>query len=152
MVRLSPPLSCRTSPVPASPDTVPPTLKVFVAQLTDTVVTSEPPTVPEAPDRVQVWLGLEGCVLMLTAKAAPLATLVANEKAPFAEMVRSSPPLSRSTSPVPDNPETVPPTLYVLVVQATVTLLMLAPAMVPLPLPTTQVWLGPVGWVLTVTA
>jgi len=36
---------------------------------------------------------------------------VANVNAPFALIVRLSPPLSYKTSPVPDKPETVPPTV-----------------------------------------
>ena len=44
------------------------------------------------------------------------------------------------------------PTVKVVVVHVTVTLLTLAPAIVPLPLVTTQFWVGALGWVNTVTA
>jgi hypothetical protein len=82
----------------------------------------------------------------------PLASAVANVKAPFAETVRLSPPLSCSTSPVPVRPVTVPPIVTpepALVVQVTATLVTFALA-VPLPLATVQVC--PDGGVRTVTA
>ena len=51
---------------------VPPTRKVLVVQFTATVVTLAPPTLPVPPTSVQFWLGEDGCVRMVTAKAAPL--------------------------------------------------------------------------------
>ncbi len=46
----------------------------------------------------------------------------------------------------------MPPTVYLLVVQVTATLVTSAPPMVPVSLVTTHVWLGVVGCVRTVTA
>ena len=72
----------------------------------------------------------------------PLVREVAKVKAPFALTARSSPPLLRSTSPVPVRPLTVPPTVYLgggLVTQLTETLVTLAPATVPEPFETEQV-------------
>src|SRR5690349_10657432 len=63
-------------------------------------------------------------------------------------MLRLLPPLTRSTS-VPVRPDTVPPTLNVLVAQVTVALATSAPLTVPTPWATVQVW--PEGWVRTVT-
>ena len=151
-VRLSPPLSCSTT-VPDSPETVPPTEYVtggLAVQVTATFVTFAEPTVPVPLPTVQVWP--DGCVITVTAYAAPLASCVGKAKEPFAVTVRLSPPLSCSTT-VPDSPETVPPTEYVtggLAVQATATFVMFAEPTVPVPLPTVQVW--PDGCVFTVTA
>ena len=73
-------------------------------------------------------------------------TAVVNVNDPFAETITSSPPLLRSVTLSPTgSPLTVPPTVYVLVVQATATLVTIALAIVPLPLVTTQVWFGVVG-------
>ena len=73
----------------------------------------------------------------------------AKVKPPFAEIERLSPPLFCSTT-LPLRPETVPPTVKVSTAQVTVTLLMFAPATVPAPLATVQVW--PAGCARTVTA
>ena len=63
--------------------------------------------------------------------------------------LRSSPPLSCSTT-VPDSPETVPPTEYdAALLQETATLVTLAEATVPEPLETVQDC--PDGFVFTVT-
>ena len=65
---------------------------------------------------------------------------------PLALRLRLSPPLSWSTS-VPESPDTVPPTEYVVtttLVQETATLVTLAEAIVPEPLVTVQVC--PEGW------
>ncbi len=53
--RLSPALFWRTRPLPASPLTVPPTVRVTAAQVTATLVTFEAPTVPAPFATVQVW-------------------------------------------------------------------------------------------------
>ena len=45
----------------------------------------------------------------------------------------------------------MPPTVYVLVTQVTMTSVMAALVTVPLPVLTAQVWYGVVGWVNTVT-
>ena len=73
----------------------------------------------------------------------------AKVKAPFTEIVRLSPPLFCSTT-VPERPEIVPPTVKVLAAQLTVTSPTLAPATVPVPFATLQLW--PAGCVRTVTA
>ena len=78
---------------------------------------------------------------------------VAKVKVPFEATARSSPPLFRSTSPLPVRPLTVPPTVYLgggLVTQLTETLVTLAPATVPEPFETVQLW--PEGGFATVTA
>ena len=63
---------------------------------------------------------------------------------PLALTLRSSPPLSCSTT-VPDSPETVPPMEYVdTAVHVTATLVMFADPTVPEPLATVQ--FGPAGW------
>ena len=81
----------------------------------------------------------------MTAYALPLAEDVVKENAPFAATVRLLPPLLARTRPDPDNPKTLPPTVYVFVAQLTETLLTLPPVTVPLPEVTVQVWLGFVG-------
>ena len=88
---------------------------------------------------------------MVTANVPPLATGVGNAKAPLWVMARSSPPLCR-TRPLPDRPTTLPPTAKAFVMQLTATFETPAPAMVPLPWVTVQVWLGDDGCVSTVTA
>src|SRR6185437_13450365 len=64
--RSSPALSCRTM-VPFRPAIVPPTVKVFVAQLTITPVTPCEPTVPLPAETTQVWTGAAGWVRTVTA-------------------------------------------------------------------------------------
>ena len=76
---------------------------------------------------------------------------MANVNGPLPPTLRSSPPLSCSTT-VPDSPETVPPTVIGAAaagLQETATLVTLAAATVPEPLDTVQVW--PAGFVFTVT-
>src|SRR5262249_9096289 len=53
-----------------------------------------------------------GLVFTVTLYALPLASAVANVNVPLALTVRLSPPLSCSTT-VPDSPDTLPPTVYV---------------------------------------
>ena len=79
-------------------------------------------------------------------------TGVLNVKLPLLLIDRSFPALFCNTRPLPDRPLTVPPTVKVPVTQVTATVVTLAPATVPLPLETLQVWLGLPGWVLTLTA
>ena len=77
---------------------------------------------------------------------------VAKVKVPLEPTARSSPPLFRSTRPVPVRPLTVPPMVYLgggLVTQLTETLVTLTPATVPEPFETVQVC--PEGWVAMVT-
>ena len=84
-------------------------------------------------------------------RPCPRSRPVAKVNAPLALTLRSSPPLSCSTT-VPDSPETVPPTEYVaaaFAVQVTATLVTFADPMVPDPLATEQVC--PDGFVFTVT-
>ena len=63
-------------------------------------------------------MGLGGCVIIVTAYVFPLAIAVLNVKAPFAAIVRLSPPLSCNTIPEPVSPTTVfllivnPPYVY----------------------------------------
>src|SRR3569623_1029394 len=61
-------------------------------------------------------------------------------------------PLFRRIRPLPAKPVTTAFTWNEFVVHAIITFVMLAFATVPVPLVTTQVWLGAVGWVATVTA
>ncbi len=109
--RLSPPLSCRTRPVPASPETVPPTVALAVEHVTVTFVTLAL-AVPVPFVTAHVWTGADGCVLTVTLYAPPALTAVVNEKEPLAIMLRLLPPLSCRTKPVPASPETVPPIVY----------------------------------------
>src|SRR5215813_9455143 len=93
---------------------------------------------PVPLDTVQVCP--DGLVFTVTAYAAPVASAVANVNDPFADTLRSSPPLSCSTT-VPDSPDTVPPTVNVavLLLHATATLVTLAEPTVPDPFDTVQV-------------
>ena len=68
------------------------------------------PTVPEPFDTVQVCP--DGLDCTVTAYAAPPASWVPNVNEPFALTLSMSEPLSASTT-VPDSPDTVPPTEYV---------------------------------------
>src|SRR5450432_2490782 len=79
--RLFPPLFASTT-VPFRPAMVPPTTKVLVAQLTTTPVTLPEPTAPVPPLTVHACTGAPGCVCTVTANVAPLASGVANVKAP----------------------------------------------------------------------
>ena len=62
---------------------------------------------------LQVCDGLVGCEDAVTLYALPLAMAVAKVKLPLAVTFRLSPLLSCSTSPLPDRPDTEPPTVYV---------------------------------------
>jgi hypothetical protein len=66
MLRSSPPLLRRTSPVPFRPVTVPPTEKLLVTQLTARL-TGPPATVPAGAVTEQVCHGLVGCDRTVTA-------------------------------------------------------------------------------------
>ncbi len=106
-------------------------------------------TVPLPLVTVQVWP--DACVRTVTAYAEPLAIGVLKPVVPSAETVRLSPPLScRTRLVLAARPDTVAPTLYVLLEQLTATVLTAAAATVPPPLATVQVC--PVGCVRTVTA
>src|SRR5437879_11694146 len=145
------PLSLSVRPEPLWPLTVPPTVKLFVVQETPTLVTSLLPTLAEPLVTVQLWLGLVGCVRTVTLYVEPASMGVLKVNGPLAETIRSLPPLFRSTRPVPESPLTVPPIVWVLVTQLTAILVTFAPATVPEPLVTVQLWLGLVGCVRTVT-
>src|SRR5580704_11148970 len=110
--RLSPPLSCKTSPVPSSPTTFPPMETVPVEHVTCTPVTLAV-AVPLPLATVQVCAGVEGAVRTETLYGIPVAILVVNVKGPAAAMARLFPPLSSKTSPVPARPVTVPPMVKV---------------------------------------
>ena len=84
-------------------------LPTLTVQVTTTLVTFEAPTVPLPVATVQVCAGEVGCAKTVTEYGRPLATDVAKVKAPAADTDRLSPPLSRSTSPDPVRPPTVPP-------------------------------------------
>ena len=93
--RSSAPLLRSTSPLPLRPLTVPPTVYLgggLVTQLTETLVTLVPATVPEAFETVQVCP--EGWAATVTAYVFPLVSDVAKVKLPFEETARSSAPLS----------------------------------------------------------
>src|SRR5438132_566347 len=115
-------------------------------------MTGAAPIVPLALATTQVCGGEVGCVLTVTAYEAPLASGVANANAPSEETERSSPPLLRSTNPLPTRPPTMTPTAYAFVAHATATFVTFAPPIVPPPLVTTHVCVGVVGCVITVTA
>ena len=66
--------------MPARPATVPLTVCWSVSQLTVTLVTFAPPTVPVPPVTAQVWDGFVGCPMIVTAKAVPLSTAAGNVK------------------------------------------------------------------------
>src|SRR5690349_12513526 len=145
MLRLLPPLTRSTS-VPVSPDTVPPTLNVLVAQATVTLVTFAALTVPMPWATVQVWP--EGWVRMVTLYWVAFAIALGKVNAPLTEIVRLSAPLFCNTT-LPDSPETVPPTVKLAARQLTLTFETLAPLAVPVPLATEQTC--PRGCVPTVT-
>src|SRR6476659_8826747 len=87
-----------------------PIIPGLAAQETATLVTLADPIVPEPLATAHVCPA--GLVIPVTAYPAPLASAVANVNGPLAETVRLSPPLSCSTTD-PDDPDTVPPTVYV---------------------------------------
>ena len=89
--------------LPPPPDDV---VTVFVVQVTETLVTLPPDTVPEPLPTEQVCP--EGLDDIVTPYGLPLAMLVAKVKEPLEEMERLSPPLSSRTR-VPERPDTVPP-------------------------------------------
>ncbi len=95
----------------SSPLTVPPTVKVSAEQVTVTSVTASPAMVPPGLDMPQVCVGEEGWVSTVTRYSRPSVTAVAKVKLPLPLMVRLSPPLFCSTSPLPVRPATVPPTV-----------------------------------------
>src|SRR5215469_49611 len=109
-VRLSPALSCSTSPDPASPVTVPPIVNAAAAQVTCTLLTLAV-AVPVPFVTVQFCAGLLGCVDTVT--LYPPLTAVTNVKGPLPLIVRVSEPLFCSTNPVPVSPVTVPPIVKV---------------------------------------
>ena len=76
-------------------------------QATATLVTLAPETVPDPLETPQVWP--VGLLFTVTLYAEPSASFVAKVNGPLAETLRSSPPLSCSTT-VPDRPVTLPPT------------------------------------------
>src|SRR5215831_8141274 len=105
------PLLRRTSPVPVSPLTVPPTRKPAV-QTTVTLVTGAE-TVPEPFVTVHASAGADGKPRTVTLYVAPLATCEAKVNEPFAVTLRFPPPLSCRTRPEPERPLTVPPTVNI---------------------------------------
>src|SRR6516165_7953997 len=109
-VRLSPALSCNTSPDPANPVTVPPIVNAAAAQVTCTLLTLAV-AVPEPFVTVQVCAGLLGCVETATLYVPLTAVVKVND--PFPLIARLSVPLSVSTNPVPVSPLTVPPIVKV---------------------------------------
>src|SRR5205085_8313068 len=133
------------------PVTAPLTTCWSVLQLTVTDVTWAPPTEPVAPDSMQVWAGLLGCVAIVTANALPLSCCVGKVKGPDAVTGKSAPSFRR-ISPEPVSPTTTPPTLYLFVVQVTAMSLTAAVETSPLALAIVQVWAGDDGLVRTVTA
>ena len=80
-------------------------------QLTATSVTSAALAVPVPFTTTHVWFGCAGCDCTWTLNALPTFTLVANTNEPLAGTLRESVPLSVSTSPEPESPDTVPPTV-----------------------------------------
>ena len=110
-----PPLFCSTRPLPNRPVTLPPTTYEFVLQLIVTVLTLALTTVPVPPTTLQVWVGPDGWVLMVTAKLVPLSIAVGKTKLPVGPSTRSSPPLFCSTMLLPVRPTTLPPMVYLLV-------------------------------------
>lgn len=69
-------------------------------------------TVPEPEVTTHVIAGELGCVRTVTEYDSPVAKDVANENAPFPEILKLSPPLFCSTKPEPANPDTVPEIEY----------------------------------------
>ena len=107
--RLKPSDPITVSPLPRPP---PPPLE---AQVTATLVTLAEAMVPEPLATVQVRPA--GLVCTVTLYAAPLASWVPKANKPFALTLSVPVPLSCSTT-VPDNPDTIPPTEYVVLEQA----------------------------------
>src|SRR3954466_12629987 len=150
--RLLPALFCRTRPLPARLLTMTEIGYGFDAQVMATE-TFAFVTVPAAlAAAVQVCQGPVGWVLTVTLYRAPLETGAENVNAPEPASGMSPPPLFCSTRPLPMRPLTVPPMRYEFVLQLIVTVVTLALTTVPVPPPTLQVWVGPDGCVLIVTA
>src|SRR5690606_30650605 len=145
-------LRSSTKSAPPRSCVAPPSVNVFVPQLTTTVVTGPAPTRPLAPAATHVCLGVDGDDATVTKNAAPLATGVGNANTPLAATGSASPPLSRSTRPGPASPTTTPPIVYRSVVQVTSTSVTGPSAIVPAPWSTTHVCDGDVGCASTVTA
>ena len=82
-----------------------------VVQVTAMFVTLAWDIVPVPPATTQLWVGLDGWANTVTWYVASLASGVAKTTGPLAVTLRSSPSLSRSTSPEPARPETVPATV-----------------------------------------
>src|SRR6185503_14137842 len=108
IARSSPPLFCRTRPVPARPLTVPRNANAPVAQVTAMFETLAAAIVPPALPIVHVCDGPEGCVRMVTLYAVALASWAVKVKVPLLGTARSFAPLSCSTRPAPSSPATVP--------------------------------------------
>jgi hypothetical protein len=81
-----------TKPVPVSPLTVPPIVKLLVVQVTLMFATSVLATVSGLFVMVQVWLGVVGCVRTLTAYVAPLASFVVKVNPVAVALTLSFPP------------------------------------------------------------
>jgi hypothetical protein len=125
----------------------------LVVQLTDTLLTAAPATVPPPFVILHDWVGEEGDVLTATAYVEPLATAVANVNVVFALIFSGAPPfnVSETESPVA-SPETEPPIEYVFVLHAIPTFDTGPLPIVPDALEGVHVCHGDVGWVPTVTA
>src|SRR5215831_12466433 len=82
----------RSTTVPASPDTLPPTVNAVVRQATVTFAMFAPASVPEPFPMEQLCPA--GCVSTVTAYAAPPGSVPGRVKGPFAETLRFPPPLS----------------------------------------------------------
>ena len=102
----------------ARPVTAPPTVYVFVLQVSVTLFTFAERTVPlpELPVMVHVWLGLLGCVSTEMLYAAPLATGVGKANDPVVTVRVSLLSLFFRTTD-PERPVIIPPTVKVLVEQ-----------------------------------
>ena len=79
--------------MPLRPETVQPTVKAFVVQATETLVTLLV-NVPLPEVTTQVWIGLIGWLNTVTLYAVPLASAVVKVNEPLADTARLLPPLS----------------------------------------------------------
>src|SRR5512138_6 len=149
IVRSSAPLFRSTSPDPANPPTIPPTVNWRRVHVTVTSVTSAFVTVPSPLAIEHARTGSEGAVCTVTSYVPPLATLPGKENVPSACTSTVS-LLFWSTRRSPSKPTTVPPIENAFVAHVTVALLAVPEPTVPLALATVHVCDGASGCVRTV--
>src|ERR1019366_881250 len=115
-------------------------------QLTAAPVMFAAATVPVPFCTTQYCDGVWGCVWTAMANAVPLASVTLN----VLPVIGTGVALVTSARPVPFRPVMVPLTVKFVVVQATVTPVILVVVTVPTPFVTAHVWVGALGCVVAV--